>query len=73
MILKKNLFINIFNQQKNNVMEESVPEPEQKVIEESSTNDNKILSKKYFKNRYPLPLEPSLYSPIHLLGEKKTN
>jgi len=29
--------------------------------------------KNIFKTGTPFPLEPSLYSPIHLLGEKKTN
>jgi hypothetical protein len=44
------------------------------ITEDSSTNDNEISKvKNIFKIGTPLPLEPSLYSPIHLLGEKKTN
>jgi hypothetical protein len=50
------------------------PQRDNKVPEESSTNDNEISRvKNIFKIGTPLPLEPSLYSPIHLLGEKKTN
>jgi hypothetical protein len=30
-------------------------------------------SKIFVKIPYPLSVEPSLYSPIHLLGEEKTN
>jgi hypothetical protein len=66
--LKKKLLIDEFNQQ-NNVIEESVPTWEHNVIEDSSTNYNEISRvKNILKIGTPLPLEPSLYSPIHHSG-----
>ena len=73
MILKKNLMNKYYNL-KNNVLVDYDDDCHHKVIEESSSNDTEILRvKNIFKVGTPLPLEPSLYSPIHLLGEKKTN
>jgi hypothetical protein len=73
--LKKKLLIDEFNQQ-NNVLEQSDSTLSPNVIEDSSTNYNEISRvKNILKIGTPLPLEPSLYSPIHHSGGnlEKTN
>ena len=73
MILKKNL-IKFISKTQNDVLEQSDINGEHNVIEDSSINASETLRvKNILKIRTLLPLEPSLYSPIHLLGEKKTN
>lgn len=79
MILKKKFMNEYYNLMKNNTkLQKNVRESDVEVgfphhlLEKSAINDIETLRiKNYFKNRYPLPLEPSLYSPIHLLGEKR--
>ena len=62
--MKKN-FINKFNQQ-NHVLEDDDVNLHNTVVEDSSTNYNEISKvKNILKISTPLPLEPSLYSPIH--------
>lgn len=76
MILKKNLLIDKFNQQKNNVIEEKFARLQTLVPEQSSSTNSNTTTlpttyneisrvKNILKMPTPLSLEPSLYSPLH--------
>ena len=86
--MKKN-FINFISKLQNNNTENEIFGEQSNVIKDSSTFDftrNQNVPEQYcnsdiktlrikniFKIGTPLPLEPSLYSPIHLLKEEKKN